>query len=206
MGIRDFFARRRGGQGDLSERPEAIPAPVVDYSALAPMAEILSQGDPRVLDDMTLLASGYEAFAAVHREWCDTMFPDGIPAGSQFSILREVFTFWLAGYETPYEYGAYIDWKEAPDEVAASLQGVVDKLGFPIQLGEVVFPESEDTFDALVAIAQHFSEREYALVVIDTESDSYHLYVVPQAELEPLIALGASVGFAVSVPGRRSGA
>ncbi|KIP51673.1 hypothetical protein SD72_13970 [Leucobacter komagatae] len=111
-----------------------------------------------------------------------------------------MFTFWLAGYETPFSYGAYVDWKEAAEEVVARLQGVLGKLGLPIDLGEVLFQGDEDTFDALVLIARFLDERDHALVVIDTESDSYHLYIVPEAAVDRLVGLGASVGFSITIP------
>lgn len=205
MGILNFFARKRdagaiGGEGSTSPAGPQAEAPPVDYSALVPMGAIISNNDPQVAVDMELLAAGTDRFQEAHPEWCETMFPGGIPAGSEFPVVREIFTFWLAGYETPFEYGAYIDWKAATDEVTASVQGVLGTLGLPIDLGEMFFQGNEHTFDALVLIARFLSERDHALVVIDTESDSYHLYVVPEAAVDRLVALGASVGFAISIP------
>lgn len=215
MGILSFFSRKRGAAEGPSGGPErdadqvADAAPVdapsadaapVSYAALVPMAELISNGDPRVTADIELLAEGYERFRAAHPEWCDRMFPEGVESDSEFPVIREVFTFWLAGYDTPFGYGSYVDWKEETEDVVASLQAVLDRLGVPVALDEVSFPGDEDTEEALVIIAGALRERGHALVAIDTESDSYHLYVVPQAELERLVALGDSVGFAVSVP------
>lgn len=204
MGILNFFSRKRAtaatSGGHETKGALLVEAAPVDYSALVPMAGIISNNDPQVDADMRLLADGFECFRAAHPGWVGDMFPAEIQAGSEFAAIREVFTFWLAGYETPFEYGAYIDWKEATGEVIASVQGVLGKLGLPIDLGEVSFLGNETTFDALVLIAQFLGERDHALVVIDTESDSYHLYVVPEAAVDRLVALGASVGFAIAVP------
>ncbi|WP_052492716.1 DUF6630 family protein [Leucobacter komagatae] len=205
MGILNFFSRKRdagpaGGDGSTPPTGPQADAPPVDYSALVPMGAIISNNDPQVAADMELLAAGVERFRAAHAEWVGAMFPAEMPAGSEFAVTREVFTFWLAGYETPFSYGAYVDWKEAAEEVVARLQGVLGKLGLPIDLGEVLFQGDEDTFDALVLIARFLDERDHALVVIDTESDSYHLYIVPEAAVDRLVGLGASVGFSITIP------
>lgn len=204
MGILNFFSRKRTaaevGGGPGARAAALVDAPPVDYSALVPMGAIISNNDPQVAADMELLAAGVERFRAAHPEWVGAMFPAEMPAGSEFAVTREVFTFWLAGYETPFSYGAYVDWKEATEEVVARLQGVLGKLGLPIDLGEVLFQGDEDTFDALVLIARFLDERDHALVVIDTESDSYHLYIVPEAAVDRLVGLGASVGFSITIP------
>lgn len=202
MGLFDFFSRDRRPR--RAEDPpagsgERVPA-AVDYSPLVPMAALISNDDAQVAADMTLLAAGYDSFRAAHPDWCAKMrFGDVEPAHYDATI-REVFVYWLVGYDTPFTYGAYIDWKEETGDIVWQLERVTTSLGISLGLAEIAFSGEEDTEAALRQIAHHVNERGYALTVIDTESDSYHLYLVPQAEYERMVTLGAAVGFRVYTP------
>lgn len=202
MGLFDFFSRDRRGR--QTEQPSAAPGErvpaAVDYSPLVPMAALISNDDPRVAADMALLAAGYDSFRAAHPEWCATMQFGDIEPAHYDATIRDVFVYWLAGYNTPFTYGAYIDWKEETGDIVWQLERVTSSLGVSLGLAEIAFPGDEDTEAALRQIAQHVSERGYTLTVIDTESDSYHLYVVPQAEYERMVTLGAAVGFRIYTP------
>ncbi len=197
MGIFDFFSRKPRAASPATA-PE--PAPPVDYAALVPMAAIISNDDAQVAADIALLATGYETFRAAYPGWCETMSFGEVAPEHEDATVRDVFVYWLAGYETPFHYGAYIDWKAAPEDIVWQLERAAASLHAPLDFADIPFAADEDTEAALERIAQHVRARGYALTVIDTESDSYHLYLVPETEYDRLVTLGASVGFRIFSP------
>ncbi|MFK4790981.1 hypothetical protein [Microbacterium sp. ZW T5_56] len=198
MGLFDFFSRDR--KVTPAQSAPTVETQQVDFAPLVPMAAIISNNDAQVAADIATLAQGYEAFRTAHPDWCAKMrFGDPEPE-QLHATIRDAFVYWLAGYDTPFVYGAYIDWKEATDDIVGQLKRVADSLGLSLDLAEIPFPGDEHTEAALQQIAGYVRERGYALTVIDTESDSYHLYLVPQAEYDRMVALGASVGFRVYSP------
>ena len=36
----------------------------------------------------------------------------------QNEVIRDIFAYWLAGYENDCAFGCYINWKEMSDEIA----------------------------------------------------------------------------------------
>jgi len=201
MGIFDFFSRKRaaGSAGAVPQPPQDVAAPI-DYAPLVPMAALISNDDPQVAADMALLAAGYETFRAAYPGWCETMSFGDVAPEHYDATVRDVFVYWLAGYDTPFQYGAYIDWKAAPEDIVWQLERAAASLHAPLDVAAIPFSGDEDTATSLERIAQHVRARGYALTVIDTESDSYHLYLVPETEYGRIVALGASVGFTVVRP------
>lgn len=195
MGIFDRF-KKRAPEAVAPVQPVAIEAsPDIDYTPLIEMAEIISNGDAAAVADISLLVTDPDAFSVRHRSWLNDFGYEDHVAFSDVEV-RDSFAYRLAGYETPFGFGAYIDWKEAPEEITAQLDVVLKNLGYPVDTSSLNL-ENEHTWEALVLIARHLEESDLKLAILDTESDCYHLYVVPTASFFRLVTLAASLDIRV---------
>lgn len=179
--------------------PNAPGATAADFSPLIEAAGIISGNDPRVIEDITLLVENEEGFAAAYPSWYEEMdigFGDLDPRERYMNL----FAYWMVGYDTDFTYGAYIDWKEAPEDILWQLRRAVKKLGYPLDVDAVVFSGEESTQEGLAMIDAYLDERGYALVHLDTESDCYHLFIVPRSDVPRLFALGRAVNVDFMMP------
>ncbi len=184
-------------------KPEASPrapgATVTDFSPLIEAAAIISGNDPRVIEDITLLVENEEGFAATYPRWYEEMdigFGDLDPRERYLNL----FAYWMVGYDTDFTYGAYIDWKEAPENILWQLCRAVKKLRYPLDLDVTAFSGDETTEESLAMIDAYLDECGYALVHLDTESDCYHLFIVPRSDVPRLFGLGRAVNVDFMMP------
>ncbi|MDR1440153.1 MAG: hypothetical protein LBJ10_09155 [Clostridiales bacterium] len=140
----------------------------------------------------------------MHQEWCDEMDYGGFGAKDEErqeeSLL--VLAYWLAGYaatddprKAPRQFGAYIDWKEETGDIVWKLGNADKNLCYGLCLDEIAFDEAEFTDKALKKIDGFLSGRGLALCALDTQSDSYHLFVLRDEEFGSLKRLAGRVGF-----------
>jgi hypothetical protein len=151
------------------------------------LAKIISNNNETAVSDIALLVENYAAFYQKYQNWCDEMDFDGDP------LLT--FAYWLAGYDTNCKYGAYIDWKEATEDIIWNLAPAIVNLGYPLKLNEIEFSGEEFTDEALRIINEHFAKQGFTLVALDTQSDCYHLFVINANDFAKVIALGKEIGF-----------
>lgn len=175
-----------GGNGDRQD-----PQPERDYTNIVEIARILTNGNADVVRDFTLLAQDHEAFAAKYADWCGKMLGDS-PERDEAMLCMTAY--WLAGHDTPYKFGGYIDWKEATEEINAHLEEAIANLGYPLDMKAVAFTGEEFTDEALTKIDAYFREKGYTLVSLDSGGDCYHLFVVPLNDFDRLVRLGANLG------------
>lgn len=198
-------------QGDAAAPPPYVPPvaapqptapqqvvpqqPSAPQSALVQLAAIVTRGNPQVAADMQLLAAGYPHFRAVHPAWCEGMGFDDFD--TDVDRTRDMFIYWLAGEDTPFSFGATIDWREFRVEVLAQLADIESRLGAVFGLDEVPFGSETSTEADLALIARHMWGYGWALTVIDGDGDEYHLFVVPAVEFAQFAALGTQLGWVI---------
>lgn len=153
---------------------------------LIEIAKILSNSNPQVVENYTLLVNDNQAFYQKHQEWCDENCEPG--------DILSVTTYWLTGYDTDFKYGGYIDWREEREEVLDHLQQTVESLGYPISLDDIDFPEEAQTYEDLDTINKHLQQQSYTLVSLNTWGDSYSFFVVPTDQYAQLKKLGETIG------------
>ena len=151
------------------------------------IAAILTNHDENAVADMRLLVNDHVAFASKYADWFEEMEFDS----DWYALIAAYF---IVGYETKYKYGAYIDWKEASEEIVWGLNDAALHLGYTLNLGEVAFDDSDFTDVALRKIHNFLLTKGYSLVNWDTESDCYHLFIVPTEKYDALVQLGKSMG------------
>jgi peptidoglycan/xylan/chitin deacetylase (PgdA/CDA1 family) len=193
LGLFDFL-KSRTKEEKTDSKPVSTARPATDYRALVEMAAIISNRDKDVETCFSELVQNEAAFCEKHAAWCEEMLEFVNPQDRRARLLQ-IFTYWLTGYDTDAKYGAYIDWKEEPEEIIYSLRRTVERLGYPLDMEDISFGEDEDTFEALKIIDQYLRARGYVLAILDTDSDCYHLYTIPQEGYAKLKELGHSVGF-----------
>ncbi len=177
-----------------------------DYSVLPKMAAILTVSNKQACSDMSLLSEGVSKFVTAHREWCEEMEFDDFGLGADSKTRREetllIFAYWLAGYaavrdpsKNPIPFGAYIDWKEETGDILWALGEADKNLGYGLDLQQIKFEGSEFTDVALKKTAEFLSAKGLSLVALDTQSDSYHLFVLRSEDNEQLTQSAAKAGF-----------
>lgn len=192
MGLFNFLKPRK--EVDEKPKPFSTVDTAKDYRVLVEMASIISRHNKDVIADFSELVQDDDAFCEKHMEWCEEML-DCVDPQDRHTRLLVIFAYWLTGYDTDFKYGAYIDWKEEPEEITGNLQKALDNLEYPTNIEEITFGENEDTFESLKIINSHLRKQGYTLVILDTNSDCYHLFVTMQEDYIKLQKLGKSVDF-----------
>lgn len=172
-----------------------------DYGSLAEITRILTNGDAQAIEDMTLLAKDSIAFMQKYKVWCDDMLTD---ITDLHSVTLVATAYWLTGYAVagvapPCHYGAYVDWKEAADDILWNLQEPIQNLGYSIPLSEISFSNQECTDEVLQIMNDYCVTQGYALVALDTDSDCYHLFIVKTKDFDKLVALCNKIEFKFSI-------
>ncbi|CAL9572936.1 hypothetical protein SUDANB95_04833 [Actinosynnema sp. ALI-1.44] len=103
---------------------------------------------------------------------------------------------WIALVDALADHGllAEVDWKEAPDEIAAQLRALrsaprADELW--TSLAQSALP----TYEFLEAAGERLRGTGTALAVLDIESDCYPLVLTPAAHADDLAASATTAGF-----------
>ncbi|MDR2087620.1 MAG: hypothetical protein LBP72_10705 [Dysgonamonadaceae bacterium] len=201
--ITGVFIKRQQGKSPVSTVKEARKA--YNYNVLPEMAGLLANQNELAVSDISLLASQPDKFMLVHKEWfagMDWDDSDGFNKYPDESMLN-TFAYWLAGYEATdnaadnpkYKFGAYIDWKEETEDIILQLAEAAKNLGYSLAPEQIVFNGDEATDEALSKISDHFSAEGYVLLSLDTDSDSYHLFIIRGKDYNRLMQLAAQFGF-----------
>lgn len=184
--------KAKNDTGQVNPAQENAAAKTYDYSGMASLVRILTNGDEQVVQDMVLLAQDHKAFMVQYAAWCDEML-EGVT--DPHTIILVAMAYWLTGYAVedftpPCCYGGYIDWKEATDDILWNLEKPIQNLGYPLSLSDILFAGDEFTDEALQTIGSYCKANGYTLVTLDTDSDCYHLFIVKAADFDRLVALG----------------
>ncbi|GHU17395.1 hypothetical protein FACS189475_01160 [Betaproteobacteria bacterium] len=108
------------------------------------------------------------------------------------------FIIWRAisyEYKNPAAFGSYIDWKEETDEIIAKLEEAGKNLGYSLEANKIVFRGDEFTDKALQKISAYLSGKGLTLLSLNTFSDSYHLFIIPDECCGRFISLAEEAGF-----------
>lgn len=166
---------------------------------IAKLAYIVSNGYMPVVEDFKLMANDYDKFLADNKIWCDEIVCLTENIEDQKMLI---FAYWLTGCSIEgfdqelLAFGAFFDWKESIDEVVSQLKKVNKNLNYDINLNDFEIEEDEEDLDLeLKRIAEFVEKQNYALLYLDTNSDSYHLFVVRLSDVSEVLALSESVGF-----------
>lgn len=191
MNIFNFFNKNKRIKESMEE--EKMKIENIDYSNIIEITKILTNDDVQIVSDMTLLVNNSDEFLKKYESWCLDIGYDFIQKDDILIILA----YWLVGYNTSYEghYGCYIDWKEATCDILAWMPDMIENLGFPLSVDDIKFTDEEFTDEALELINIHFKKSGYTLVTLDTDSDSYHLFISTLDNLKKLVDLGKNIGF-----------
>lgn len=151
---------------------------------LIEITKILTENDAEAVGNITLLVEQPEKFVEQYPEWIENM---ELSPDDEADILT---AYWLTGYDTVADFGAYIDWKEWSEEIIAQLAPGVRKKGYSIDLNAVPIIEDETTDVFLERLKNYLEQHDYTLAFWDIGGDSYHLYIIPKTSFARLEALG----------------
>jgi len=185
-------------------RPSPVEVESYDYSGLPEMADIISNGNQQVISDIALLVHNWATFIFEHPDWCGEMGYTNDDFGlHEHDTVRDVFADWLCGYDAvddksknpALQFGASIDWKQKTDDIIWALKEAGKNLGYTLELDKIIFSGDEFTDKALNVIGDYLLGKGYMLIDLDTESDSYHLFIIQGKDYDRLIQLAKDAGF-----------
>ena len=156
------------------------------------VTEILTNYNQVVIEEMKELAEDGKSFYLKYQNWCEGIVED-IEKVEQYE--KVLYAYWTVGYEKELKYGAYIDWKESGGEIINQLCMVTENLGYKVQLEEYEYSEEEETEEIIKGIDGCLEKKGYRLVILDTDSDSYHLYMIKANDYDELIENGKEITY-----------
>jgi hypothetical protein len=169
------------------------------------MAGILTNQNESAISDISLLATQPGKFMLAHKEWFIGMDWYDLDWFNKYihESMRDTFAYWLAGYEAvedaaqnpKLQFGAFIDWKEAPKDIIWLLSRAARNLSYAAELEQMAFDGDESTDKALSKISDYLTGKGYVLLSLDTDSDCYHLFIVQAKDHDRLVQLAAEANF-----------
>lgn len=162
-----------------------------EYSPIIEIASIISNNDPQVIEDVTLLATDIKLFIDKYSGWCRERYIQ-----DKGDIVIALIAL-LTGDDTEYTYGHYCDWREDLWSILDGLEIAIEKLGYPLTLNDIEFADEESTSEALEKINEHFMKSGYTLFDLYMGSDSYQLFITPMENFNRVCELGEAVDFNV---------
>lgn len=156
---------------------------------LVELAALLANDNEQAVATIKLLVEKPEEFEEKFADWLyETDF-------SVFEDTKIIAAYLLTGYELGniQQFGAYIDWKEETDEILKSLEFVTKNKGYSIDFKNEHF-DQKNTQNALYEISNFLKNKGFLLIYWDTDSDSYHLFIVALSDFDKLISLGNELG------------
>lgn len=187
MKIFDFFKKKNEEIIDEELNNKTFKK---DFRNLIDITKILTDNNIEVIEDIKLMVDDHDNFSNKYKTWIENMdfsFEDT----DEEKLL--IFPYFIIGYDTKYKYGSYIDWKEEPEEIVEQLKITVDKLNYDINLSKVEIIFEEDTDEFLERLNNYLKTINYTLVTLDTDSDSYHLFIAKEKDFDKLVELGKSI-------------
>lgn len=164
MSFFDFFKKKKSSQTQNTQQPitnKAIATSEKNYKNIIEIANIISNGDPKVLEDFTLLVNDIDAFLNKYNEWYSNMLRDTGTTPNKHTSILLITAYWLCGDDTDYEYGGYIDWKEETSDILYILKPVIEKLNYPLTVDDITFGNEDEEFtdEVLLKINNHFQKK-----------------------------------------------
>ncbi|WP_157455698.1 hypothetical protein [Carnobacterium maltaromaticum] len=158
--------------------------PAIGYQPLIEIAKILTDDDYKAVESIKMLVNSPEDFKVNYHDWLEEM---------DFSIesMSDIIAaYWLTGYDTPHDFGGYIDWKSEKEEILFSLEESIKNKNYVLNLKDIVFSDDDFNDVALFKTSNYLKENGYILVNWNTDSDSYHIFVINKKDYDNLVILG----------------
>lgn len=146
--------------------------PVIDYQPLIEIAKILTGDDYKAVESIKMLVNSPEEFEVNYRDWLKER---DFPVESMSDIIA---AYWLTGYDTPYDFGGYIDWKSETEDILFNLEDSIKNKNYDINLEDIDFSDDDFTDVALFKTSNYLKGKGLVLVNWNTESDSYHIFII----------------------------
>lgn len=157
---------------------------VIDYRPLIKIAKILTNDDYKAIESIKTLVNSPEVFVEKYPDWLEEM---GFPIESMSDVIT---AYWLTGYDTPYNFGGYIDWKSETEDILFSLEDSIKKKNYDINWEDIDFLDDDFTDVALFKMSNYLKGKGLVLVNWNTESDSYHIFIIEKKDYDNLVILG----------------
>ena len=104
-----------------------------------------------------------------------------------------IAAYWLTGYQTPFDFGGYIDWKEETEEILYSLEGSIKNKKYDVDLESIAFSDDDFSDMVLLKINSYLKKKDFMLVNWNTKSDSYHLFIIKSKDYAELVQCGKEI-------------
>jgi len=163
-----------------------------EREALQGIAELLAPGEGEVAARVLLAYDNPEAYVREHEERLERRGID--------EPIDELAWIALVDALADHRLLGEIDWKEAPEEIRATLDALATSPQNPWAWHD---PEEDfPTFDFLERAGAESYAAGTALAVLDIESDCYPLVYLPAARAGELVELATGAGYRAEIFGR----
>ncbi|MEO6083156.1 MAG: DUF6630 family protein [Umezawaea sp.] len=166
--------------------------PSTARDALIAIAALLAPGEPDVADRAVQAHAYPDSYLRDHADRLDERgIDEPVPELAWIALIDALTDRGLL---------AEVDWKEATAEITAQLRGLRSS---PAQPEAWTWLDTTDTdlvtYDFLELAGRELRDAGIALAVLDIESDSYPLVLLPADRATDLVTLAATAGFRAEV-------
>ncbi len=169
--------------------PKEPRVPLSARDALIAIATLLAPDSPEVATLVYHAHTDPEGYLQAHADRLDERGIDE----------AEPELAWIAMVNALTDHGllAEVDWKEAPEDIAAQLRELRSS---PEPAAWTWFDDTDlPTYDFLELAGTKLRETGTALAVLDIESDCYPLVLLPADRADELVSLATAAGFTAAV-------
>ena len=173
------------------------------------LAKILTNDDEKIVKGVVALAKGYDYFLKEYKNWCGEELSLIDPNLWRLNnndpvLLSALFSLWLTNdtRNDSKPFGAYFDGATEVMDIISLLEQAIENLGYSIDLKNIEIDDDCDAVAVLEIINQHIKNQGYELINLDTDSDSYTIFIVPIAKHAfareysyEVVNLGKEIGF-----------
>lgn len=159
---------------------------IIDENNIIDITKILTEDDKESVEAISLLVKNKNEFKRKFEGWLNEY---------DFSVEEEsdiITAYLLTGFnaDSPYDFGAFIDWKEHYTEIIWSLKNSIVNKKYELYLDDIIFSNDECGEDALNVISGFLVDTDFILVHWDTGGDCYHLFIIHNNKWNELIKFG----------------
>ena len=157
------------------------------------ITRILTNGNENVVESSNEIIRDIKQFYSNNEEWFSKLLFD---EDEIEDAVVSIYAYWLIGYEleAKYQYGVSCDLTSYAEGIVENLEDVFKNLRYEVDFSNIEFEDDIDVQDALVQIDEYMEKEGYRLVALDTDSDSYNLFVAKSNEYDELLELGKEAG------------
>lgn len=155
-----------------------------NFEELVLVANIVSDGDVRIVDDVKELVFEYDNFCEKRKEFCANIVENLKDIANIKKYLPIFFGYWISGVR-PYNnklYCTYVGWDMKAGELLESVQKILDSRKIDLYVMDLTFVNDKVLEDVFSTIDEFLKANYYSLLKLEVEKNTFFLFVVSVKE------------------------